>query len=111
MEIDATIEGTLAVLKPHGKIDFVTSGEVDKKLSELADNGAVRFLLDMGDVPFVASAGLRALLKCAQRAQPQGGGIRLASVNSAVREVIEVSGFGEIMPMFDGEAEARVDFN
>jgi anti-sigma B factor antagonist len=111
MEIDATVEGTLAVVKPHGKIDFVTSGEVDKKLTELADSGAMQFVIDMGDVPFVASAGLRALLKCTQPVQPQGGGIRLASVNQAVREVIEVSGFGEIMPIFEGEAEARADFN
>ena len=111
MEIEATIEGTLAVLKPHGKIDFVTSGEVDKKLAELADNGALRFVIDMGDVPFVASAGLRALLKCAQQAQPKGGGIRLANVNEVVREVIEVSGFGEILPIFAGEAEARADFD
>jgi anti-sigma B factor antagonist len=100
MNIDAVKENDVEILRLEGKVDFATAGTLDAKLSELVDGGAAKLLLNFKNVPFITSAGLRVLLKCAQRVQPAGGAIRLCGVNEVVREVIEVAGFDSVFQMF-----------
>jgi anti-anti-sigma factor len=111
MNIDAVRENDIEILSLEGKVDFTTAGALDAKLAELVDGGAVKLLLNFKNVPFIASAGLRVLLKCAQRVQPQGGGVRVCGANEVVREVIEVAGFEEVLKMSETEAEALQSFD
>ncbi len=106
MNIDAVKEKDVDIVRLEGKVDFATAGALDAKLTELVEGGAVKVLLNFTNVPFIASAGLRVLLKCAQRIQPQGGSLRLCGANEVVREVIEVSGFEDVFKMSESEQEA-----
>ena len=111
MNIDVMKENDIEIVRLEGKVDFATAGALDAKLTELVDGGAVKLLLNFKSVPFIASAGLRVLLKCAQRVQPQGGSVRLCGTNEVVREVIEVSGFDTVFKMSETEAEALQSLN
>jgi len=111
MNIDAVKENDIDILRLDGNVDFATAGILDAKITELVNDGSVKLLLNFTNVPFIASAGLRVLLKCAQRVQPSGGSVHLCGVNEVVREVIEVAGFENVLKMFDTEGEALQSFS
>lgn len=58
MHIDVKRLGNTMVISPKGNIDYVTAPELDELISNIADD-IESIELDMSDVPYIASAGLR----------------------------------------------------
>ena len=65
-------------------------------------------IVDFGEVPYISSAGLKAVLTIAKSLQ-QNRGIKLAvcRLSGQVMEVFETSGFSKLMVVRDNRAEAR----
>jgi len=64
MEFKITTENArvpVTILHVDGNIDSATYNEFQAKTEELVDNGARHILIDLSHVPFVSSAGLRAI--------------------------------------------------
>jgi len=64
MEFKVTTENgkvPVTVLHADGNIDSATYGEFQAKVDELINNGARHILIDLSQVPFISSAGLRVL--------------------------------------------------
>jgi anti-sigma B factor antagonist len=53
-------------------------------------------ILDLADVPYVSSAGLRVLLKGAKMAKASGHTLMLSGLSAPVQEVFDISGFSSI---------------
>ena len=79
-----------------GRLDLPASRAIEDALGDLCDAGNPRVVIDLSEVQYVASAGLKALLKGLRRARLQAGDVRLAAVNDRVREVFEMSGFDQV---------------
>lgn len=58
MHIDVKRLGNTMVISSKGNIDYVTAPELDELISNIADD-IESIELDMSDVPYIASAGLR----------------------------------------------------
>lgn len=58
-------------------------------------------VVDLTNSAFVASSGLRVLLKHAQRLNDSGGKLAVCGVNPTVAEVFSISGFDSIIESFD----------
>lgn len=93
----------MIVIAPDWNLDVAGAQRLEK---ELADTDAI-VLVDVADVSFVASSGLRVLLKHAQRLQDSGGELRLCSPNSTVAAVFEMSGFDSILSVYENRDEAE----
>jgi anti-anti-sigma factor len=65
------------------------------------EEGKGSMLLDLSGVEFLSSAGLRLLLVAANFADKHGGVIRVSGARPAVREVLIVSTFDEILTLID----------
>ena len=93
MEITHTfIDGT-DILMPKGRIDTLTSPELETALQPLLDKDAVHITLDFKDVSYISSAGLRILVKTAQNAKAKNGEVALTNLNESVAQVLEITGF------------------
>jgi len=64
-------EGT--VLSITGRMDAVTAPEIEKGLSALVDNGEKRLIIDLKDLEYISSAGLRSLLVLARGSRERRG--------------------------------------
>ena len=64
-------------------------------------------VVDLTSSKFVASSGLRVLLKHAQRLSDSGGQLAVCGVNPTVAEVFSISGFDSIIDSFDDADAAR----
>ncbi len=74
-----------------GRIDPTTAPEFEKAVMENLD-GVQDFVLDLKDVPYTSSAGLRTLLLAQKRMMKQGS-LTLKNVQRSVLEVLKVTGY------------------
>ena len=85
---------TRAALK--GRLDIDGAAAVDQGLRNLA-GGRRRLVLDLTDVTFVASMGLRTLIVCARTMLANGGKMVIAGAQPNVDRVLSVSGVDQVM--------------
>lgn len=106
MEIgDEQLAGTL-VVAPCGRLDSVSSGELERRLVARLDAGAKRVVIDLAGVDYVSSAGLRVLLLAAKRLKPPQGALVLCGLGPGVRTVLDLAGFTSLFAIEPGRAEA-----
>jgi len=93
MEIgEARAQGAL-VLAPAGRLDSVSSGELERHALARLDAGERRVVVDLAGVEYISSAGLRVLLVMAKRLKPPTGALVLCGMGPGVRTVLELAGF------------------
>ena len=110
MEItEKTAEGILIAILV-GRLDTATGPTVDARLLPLLAPGA-RLVADLAGVHHVSSAGLRVLLKAARRARAAGAAFTLAAPRPAVRDVLEASGFDQVLAIHPSRAAAVAALN
>ncbi|GAB1641754.1 STAS domain-containing protein [Krasilnikovia sp. MM14-A1259] len=81
-----------------GEIDMVTCAQVSQVVTELLhDDQRVPVVLDMADVTFLDSSGIRALLICHKDAKRFGRQIDIRPVHDRVRQVLQVCGLEELL--------------
>ena len=78
--------GTLAI-KPEGRLDTLTSGDLERYLKEKYD-GCQKLVLDLEKVNYISSAGLRVLLQAHKKMKDREG-LFIRSVCPQVRDVLE----------------------
>ena len=95
MTIAKQQNGSALTLALEGRLDTVTSPELEKELKASLD-GADSLVLDFSKLDYISSAGLRVLLS-AHKQMSGKGGMKVTNVNEIVREVFDVTGFADIL--------------
>jgi anti-anti-sigma factor len=93
MEIGEERAGQALVIVPRGRIDSVSSGELERFVVARLDAGTRRVVIDLAGVDYISSAGLRVLLLAAKRLKPPQGVLVLCGLGPSVRAVLELAGF------------------
>jgi anti-sigma B factor antagonist len=94
------------VLRVSGRLDTSTAGELEVKCLERMGD-AQQLALDLEDVNYINSTGLRVLLFLLKLLTDRGGRMVLVAPQPLVREVLEVSGFTSLFPVLSGLDELR----
>ncbi|MHA7819559.1 MAG: STAS domain-containing protein [Erythrobacter sp.] len=95
MQISEEFHGDVLVVSASGRIDSNTAGELEAVLPDRVQTQDAT-VMDLTDVAYVSSAGLRVLLKGAKTARATGHRLALAGLNASVQEVFDISGFSSI---------------
>ena len=83
------------VIEIVGRLDTITAPALDKTINE--DMGEVKNLvLDLTDMEYISSAGLRVLL-AAQKKMQKIGSMKVTGVREEVMEVFDMTGFTDIL--------------
>jgi anti-sigma B factor antagonist len=98
------------VVYVSGRVDSSTAPELQEHLNELLKRGRYHLVLNLKDVPFLSSAGLRALLSTLQACKRHGGDVRLSEVSEQVARVLELTSFDVYFKCFASDAEAVGSF-
>jgi len=107
MEIqDKQVDG-VTVLSLKGSIDAVTAPKVTEFIQGHIVKGNIKLVADLSGVDYTSSAGLRVLLGAIKETRAQSGDIRLAGIQPDVQKVLNLSGFTNILKIFD-DVEAAV---
>ena len=95
MTITKKTNGSSLEIALEGRLDTVTAPELEKELNASLD-AANALTLDFTNLEYISSAGLRVLLT-AHKAMSAKGGLKITNVNEIVREVLDVTGFSDIL--------------
>ena len=95
MTIERKTENDVVTLTLTGRLDTATAPELETEVDACA--GIVKDLvLDLKDLEYTSSAGLRVILK-AQKMMNKQGSMKLVNVNEDVMEVFDITGFLDIL--------------
>ena len=78
-----------------GRLDTNTAPELEKTLNTSLD-GVETLFIDMEQLDYISSAGLRVLL-AAQKTMNKQGEMKVMHVNETILEIFEVTGFSDIL--------------
>ena len=95
------------LLSLSGRIDSETSPALEKELSALTESGHFKFVLDLENVEFMSSAGLRVLVNVQKLCKRYNRGeIVLACVPQNIYNALDLAGFTSIINIFDDTPSA-----
>lgn len=92
MEIKSTVNGNRMELRMSGKLDTLSAPDFEEKTRVLPD-GVTEVVLDLSEVSYVSSAGLRAMLILLKKLNEKDGALYVRNVSQAVQDIFEVTGF------------------
>jgi stage II sporulation protein AA (anti-sigma F factor antagonist) len=96
MELSSTLEGEVLVVSPVGDLNAASCGQLEAELAGHAENGRRRIVLDLSQIRYVSSAGLRVFLVAARR-HVKDGSFVLANPSDAVAQILKMTGFDRIV--------------
>jgi len=88
------------VIGVRGRLDAETAPDFENQCSTLINEGKRRIVLDLGELSYISSAGLRTILAAAKRLKQGGGGLAVACLTPMVSEVFAIAGFDRLLPLF-----------
>ena len=95
MEIKTVVDEDRAIVSIEGKLTVQTSPDLSKAI-EAIDADVRNFDIDLAEVGYVSSAGLRVLVAASKLANKRGGTVRLINPIDEVMDVFEMTGLSEV---------------
>ena len=94
-----SMDGDVTRVILDGRLDIQGAAAIDLKMNILA--GSAKYLLiDLTNVSFLGSMGLRSLVVPAQTVKRRGGKMALFNPSPMVEEVLKASNIDEIIPIY-----------
>src|SRR5580692_5467922 len=82
-----------------GRMDVVGTQQIDLKFSVLTSTRKAQILVDLSNVTFIASIGIRTLITTAKAQKARGGTMVLFKPSDQVEQVLRATGIDSIIPI------------
>jgi anti-anti-sigma factor len=109
MDISEDRTADVVILGLSGKLDATTAKTFEDKILADIEAGDRRLVIDLSQLEYVSSSGLRVFLLAAKRLRSKDGKIALFSLQDHVRQVFDLSGFSSILAIYGSRDEAIKD--
>jgi anti-sigma B factor antagonist len=96
----STMDNGLRLIKLAGKLDIIGTGEIETKFTDCCAGNKVRVVVDLSQVDFIASIGIRLFMLTAKSLAKRNGKMVLINPIPDVYNVLEVSGIPSIIPIY-----------
>jgi anti-anti-sigma factor len=110
MEITTRQVYDVLVVDMNGRLDSRSAGFGNDEMARIFKSDVKSVLVNLENLEFVTSAGLRVLLVAAKLYKSNRGQFKLCNPNPEVRQVLETCGFDSLVDLYATEAEAIKSF-
>ena len=101
MEISETQVDQGIIIAVKGRIDSYTAPQFLDSLKSITNRGIYTLVLDLHDVVYISSAGLRVLIDILKTCKKSGNGnLLLVQVPLRIRETLDLAGFAPLFRFF-----------
>ena len=100
LSLDVSQQRTSARVAAVGEIDIHTCAELEETLVRLVDAGVSKITLDLSEVAFIDSSGLRALVVGHKALEERGGSLVVANPSAMAARLLDVTG---LKTLFGGD--------
>jgi len=106
MELKFKKEGNATVLELSGRLDTSNYESFSDELFAKLEAGDKYIVMDMEDLEYISSSGLRVFLAALKQVRANNGDIALCCMNEKINEVFEISGFSSLFKVFVSISDA-----
>lgn len=99
----------MAVLKLQGELDLASAALLEAEVDRPEVTSAPKLLLDLRDLQFIDSTGLRTLFSAFQRASARGQGFAVTDGSPQVQRLLAITRMGEHMKIVASAQELAGD--
>ena len=111
MNLSFTIINDILIASLSGRLDATCSEETIKQISSEIDKGYNKLILDLKEVEYLSSAGIRVLITVTKKIKILDGEIKISGVQEYPKNVLKMSGFLEIFNIYDTVEIAQKNFS
>ena len=101
MEIKASQVGDAVVLSVMGRMDAENAGIFEDTCDSWISNGTKSLVVDLQDLAYVSSMGLRSFINVGQKLDKRGGKLRLCRLSGLVRQVFQITHLYSVFSIYD----------
>ena len=91
MEIDHEVQQAIWIITMRGRFDAPSAPEAEKRLRTLLEEGMTRVVLDLSEVEYVSSGGLRVIIMLTKALERKMGELKLCGLTPFVSEVFKIT--------------------
>ncbi|GIL12288.1 MAG: anti-sigma factor antagonist [Chloroflexi bacterium] len=99
MNINVSAHNNVTLIEVSGRIDSMNAHEFGEVLLGEIDKGHIQIVLDLANVDYMSSAGLREIVSALKKVRGSGD-LRLAQPSPRVQEVLEMAGLDTIFQIY-----------
>ena len=93
-----------------GRVDSSNYTELDAALKSSFDNGRHNLVVNLANVDYLSSAGLRSLVGGKRESKDKGGDLCISSPSARVNEVLDLAGLDTLFDIYDNDTAAVGSF-
>ena len=94
------LDNDIRLIKLIGRLDVIGTGEIETKFAGYCSGDNVRVVVDLSEVDFLASIGIRLLTLTAKSVASRGGRLAIVEPTPEVQNVLEITGIPGIIPVY-----------
>ena len=111
MQIEERTVGDITILDLKGKMTLGEGDELLKdKVNSLMNQGRKKILMNLGDVPYIDSAGLGEIVRTYTTVSRQGGKLKLLNLTKRIQDLLAITKLLTVFETYDSEQEAIQSF-
>jgi anti-sigma B factor antagonist len=112
MDIKERVVDGVSVLDLSGKIVLGEGdGQVRERIKDLLSDGQKKILLNLGDVTYVDSAGLGALISSYTTTKREGGQLKLVNLTKRIQDLLAITKLITVFDTYETEQEALESYS
>jgi anti-sigma B factor antagonist len=96
----------VTVVAPKGRLDMASASSFRERVLQLVQSGSTHLVIDLGEVSFVDSSGLGAIIGGLKVARQAGGELRIARPNQQVLLVLDLTSLNRVLEPYGTVEEA-----
>jgi len=98
----------LVIISLTGKLDALTSDSLDKILDKCRKNISIKIIIDLSELNYISSAGLRVLITFLKDVEKNEGILILCGMNRSIKNIFDISGLSGIFKIEPTLEKAKV---
>ncbi len=106
-----SLPGDIWMVGVSGRLDQKQTTELELTLQGLVNEDHLNLLIDLSEVSYINSGGLRCLVTIWRQTRHRGGNLTLCGLNTRLAEVFSIVGFDKVFDIFDDCFAARTDLS
>lgn len=110
VDVNVSHSSKATLIEVSGRVDSMSAHELGKAFQTAVESGQVSVVLDLSQVDYMSSAGLREIVTAFKNLRKKSGDLRIAEPSDRVREVLEFSGLDSVFRIFPSQAAAVASY-
>lgn len=105
LTVTAQEKDGITLVKMQGSLAATTAEHGMQEMRKIIDAGAKKVVINLADIDYISSGGIRVLMMAHKVLRPLNGEIKIAAAKGMVKEALETSGFDLLNRVIGGHIQ------